>query len=215
VRLMDRIPKESRYQWVQSIAIAYAASDPEKGVEWLSKHRDLPGDAVFLFMQNVAANNVDNAVEMIERFSDDKQRAQALQGALSMVADQAPETAARLIDDMTDAQQQARMTGQVAGSWAKYDEAAARKWVQSMPWGIARDNGLSALVAASPSLDDRLSLIGQIQSPDQRVAAIWNTAMRMQRSDPDGVRTLLRRFPLDPQRQAQLDNALRAGGYSE
>ena len=214
-RLMDRVPKEARYQWVQSIAMAYASQDPEKGVEFLGKYRDMPGDAVFIFTQNVAVNDADAAVEIVERFSDEKQRAQALQGALSMLAEQAPQTAARLLDDASDAQVKERMTGQVAGAWARYDEAAARKWVQSLPWGRARDNGLSSLVAATSSLDDRLALIGQIQSPDQRMSTVWNTAVRMANNDPDGMRTLLRRYPLDPQRQAQLESTLRKRGYNE
>jgi hypothetical protein len=50
-----------------------------------------------------------------------------------------------------------------------------------------------------------VSLIGQIQSPEKRMQAIWAVAS----SDPEAARTVMRRYPLDPQNQAQLELALR------
>src|SRR5262249_3677446 len=35
-RLVDRVPKEARRQWIQSVAMAYAMNDPVKGAEWLA-----------------------------------------------------------------------------------------------------------------------------------------------------------------------------------
>jgi hypothetical protein len=208
-KLMDRVPKEARRQWMNAVAMAYANADPVRGGEWLARQRDVPGSIVANFAANISAIDPETTLDVINRF-DEKQRQAALMGVLPKMAQQAPEAAARMVDDIADRRVRAQVTGRVATIWARYDEAAARKWVTSLPWGDPRDQGLEALVNnQNSSLDDRLTLIGQIQSPDTRSQAVWNTAMSLVASDPEGARTVLRRYPLGPEMQAQLESTLR------
>jgi hypothetical protein len=75
--------------------------------------------------------------------------------------------------------------------------------------GQARDRGLAQLaINTSSTADDALALIDQIQSRDQRMRAVMQTAVRLSWASPDEARTLLRRQPLDPQHQQQLDQML-------
>jgi hypothetical protein len=203
-KLLDRVPKEARRQWTQFVAIAYAMSDPVKGADWLAKNGDLSSGAIQSFAGSLTVIDPDVALKVIDRF-DGKQRQAVLQGALPRIAQQAPETAANMVDDITDPNARAGTVMRIAETWAQYDEPAARKWVLSMPWGQARDNGIQAIIGQTVATDDRVSLIGQIQSPETRMQAIWAVAS----SDPETARTVMRRYPLDPQHQAQLEAALR------
>ncbi len=63
-------------------------------------------------------------------------------------------------------------------------------------------------INGTSSADDALAFIDQIQSQDQRMTAVLHTAERLHWSDPEEARTLLRRHPLDPQRQQQLESML-------
>jgi hypothetical protein len=56
-------------------------------------------------------------------------------------------------------------------------------------------------------MDDKLSLIGQIQSPEKRSQEVFAAALSA--TDPEDARTVMRRYPLEPQRQAELEAALR------
>jgi hypothetical protein len=75
----------------------------------------------------------------------------------------------------------------------------------SMPSSAARDNGITQLIQNDTDVNTIASLLGQMQSPDRRVDAVMTAAMRLQRTNPEEAQTLLRRFPLDPARQRQLD----------
>jgi hypothetical protein len=209
VQLVDRVPKEARDQWVQAIAMSYANFDPAAGADWLARYRDVPEHVLQTFAANVADSEEDVTLDLVERFTDDRQREVVLRGLLPKIAQQAPETAARLVDDISDLHARAEAASRVAGVWSQYDEPAARKWVLSMPWGDARDNGIAAIIAQSSSVDDKLSLLGQIQSPEKRASAIFTATMSLAVSDPEGARTVMRRYPLDPQQQARLEDALR------
>ena len=203
-QLVDRVPKEARRQWIQAVTLVYAQSDPAKGADWLAKFRDVPGNVIASFGRNMAVLDPEVSLKVIDRF-EGKQRQILLEGALPRIAQQAPETAARLVDDITDLHARTNVVGGVTEVWAQYDEPAARKWVLSMPWGDARDRGIAAVIGASAPSDDRVSLIGQIQSPGMRTQVIWGIA----RTDPETARTALRRYPLDPQQQAQIEATLR------
>jgi hypothetical protein len=203
--LVDRVPKEARYAWILSVALAYANSDLDKGVQWVGKYRDEPGDIVFQFARKVAARSPDVALSVVERLAEDKQREQMLTAMLPVIAQHSPETAARSLDKVSDRNARARAASEITNVWVRYDEPAAQKWVHSLESGVVRDSALSALATHAGSMDDRLSLIREIQSPDQRMNTVMNVAMRLALADPEGVRTLLRRYPLDPQRQQQVD----------
>jgi hypothetical protein len=207
-KLVDRVPKEARTQWISAVAMAYATSDPARGAEWLARYGELPEQVLTSFARNVAVTDPEVALDMVERF-DDKQRDLVLRGVLPRIAQQSPETAVRLIDDITDTQAREAATMHVAGAWAQYDAPAARKWVLSMPWGDARDSAIQAVMDSSTSLEDTLSLIGQIQSPQKRASVIWTATMSLAARDPEGARTIMRRYPLGPEEQARLEAQLR------
>jgi hypothetical protein len=204
-QLIDRVPKEMRATWVMHVANSYASLDVEKGVQWVSSHRDDARGVIQQFSHAVAMRNPDIAWDVADRLADGKDRDQTLAGVLAIIAQQSPESAARRVKEISSDAARALAAGSVASTWASYDGAAARKWVLSLESGQPREMALAHLIPNLASLEDQLSLIGELQSPDQRLNAVFNTAVKMAHSDPEGMRTLLRRYPLDPQRQQQVD----------
>jgi hypothetical protein len=210
-QLIDRVPKEMRAPWIMHVAHAYANLDVEKGVQWVSSHRDDAHGVIQQFSQAVAMRNPDSAWDVAERLTDGKDRDQILGGVLATIAQQSPESAARHVKEISNDAARALAAGSVASAWARYDGAAARKWVLSLESGQMREMALAQMIPSLVSLDDQLSLIGELQSPDQRLNVVFNTAVNMAHSDPEGMRTLLRRYPLDPQRQQQVDAIVQKG----
>ncbi len=217
-QLIDRVPEGARRSWIASIANAYVEEDVEKGIQWVKKFHDEPGyaNAVAQVASAVAALSPDAALELVERTLEGVQRDQAMASMLPMVAMQSPEIASHRVDEIADESARAQAVESVASSWGRHDLPAARKWVQSLQPESSRDRGLMNLVLVADgqaSVDETVSLIGQIQSQDQRMQAALAAAARIGRRDPDGMRALLRRYPLDPPRQQQLESALQQQGW--
>jgi hypothetical protein len=206
-QLLERIPKSARGAWITSIAGAYADIDVEKGLQWVRKFENDP-DAEGLernFVSILAQRNPDAALEMVERIPDAQERDQRIMSVLPMIAMQSPETAVRYYNRIADQGMRDHAIQMVVSQWVRNDPAGAQKWVMSMPSSAARDNGISALIHGDMDANSVASLIGQMQSPDRRSDAVMSAAMRLQRTNPDEARALLRRYPLDPARQQQLE----------
>jgi hypothetical protein len=210
-QLLDRIPREARPGWITAVALAYADVDIEKGRQWIRRHANEPGDATFQFARTVAARSPEQAVELVSGVSDDQERDRLLRGLLPPLAAHSPALAARWAERVTDDEMRSRSIGEVASVWAQYDLPAARKWIQGLEDGPSKDQALSALIGrgSGASLDDMVPIINQIQTPERRSHAVLMAAMRLASNDMDSARTLLRRYPLDPERQRQFDNYLR------
>ena len=96
--------------------------------------------------------------------------------------------------------------------WLQRDYPEARKWALSLDSAKGRDAAVAQVVANQrTSVDDALSLVAQLRTPESRSSAVFNKAMQLARSNPEEMRTLLRRYPLEPARQRQLDKMLEAG----
>lgn len=207
--MIDRIPKEARPQWITAVALAYADVDFEKGRQWVRRYANEPGDATFQFARNVAARSPELAVQLVDGVVDDQERDRLLRGLIPPLAEHSPALAARWAERVSDDNQRASSIGEVASVWSQYDLQAARKWVLSLDDGPGKDAALSTLIQRGEgSLDDMLPVINQIQTPERRSQAVLMGAMRLSRSDMEGARTLLRRYPLDPARQRQFDEYL-------
>ncbi|MGH8175555.1 MAG: hypothetical protein ACREV5_04760 [Steroidobacter sp.] len=207
--LIDRIPKQVRPVWISSVAQVYARSDLDKGMQWVEQYHDEAPGLTHQFAQSLAMHSPDAALDVVDRLADEKERNIALANVLSYIAMQSPQTAMRYITRISDDNARAQTAARIAESWVRHDEPAARKWVLSLEPGGVRDTGLSQLIPHLASVDDRISLLGQIQSQDARMNSVFNTVMHLASADPEGARTLLRRYPLDPMRQQQLDSYLR------
>lgn len=206
--MIDRVPKEARASWITSVALAYADVDFEKGRQWVRKYANEPGDAAFQFARVVASRSPEQAVQLVDGIVDDRERDRLLRGLVEPLAEHSPALAARWAERVTDDQQRERAIGEVAAVWTAYDAPAARKWILSLDDGPAKDAALQQLVIRSVGgpVDDMLPLINQIQAPGRRSHAVLMAAMQLSRSDMEGARTLLRRYPLDPARQRQFDD---------
>ena len=211
-QLGDRVPQEFRGSWINYVASAYAYEDVDKGIEWVKQFENEPGYEGIIgdFATGLAMTDPEAAFELVERTADGTQRDRMLTNMItSGMADQSPEIASRWITKMSDDNARAQAVEHLAGAWGQYDLQAARKWVLSQPTGAARDRGLTQLASANASTADAaLALIGEIQSQDQRMEAVMRTAERLSYVDPEQARILLRRQPLDPQRQRELDMRL-------
>ncbi|MGH8186468.1 MAG: hypothetical protein ACREUC_07890, partial [Steroidobacteraceae bacterium] len=207
-QLIDRIPKEARGAWISSVALGYADHDIEKGRLWIRKYSDERSDAAFQFARTVASRNPEAALQLLDGVTDEAERNRLMSGMMMPLAEQSPELAARWAERITDNSARERAVGQVASVWRQYDWPAARKWALSLEDGPARDAAVMHLAMNAGNVDETLSLINQVQSPERRMDLVMRTAMQMAQSDPQGARTLIRRHPLDPQRQHQLDRFL-------
>jgi hypothetical protein len=206
-QLLDRIPKSARGAWISGIAAAYADMDVDKGMQWVRKYEDDP-DAQGLertFVSALAQRNPDAALEFVERMSDARERDHGIISVLPMVAMQSPETAVRYYNRIADDGVRTHAIQMIVNSWARLDPAGAQKWVMSMPSSAARDNGIMQLMHQDIDANAIASLVGQMQSADRRADAVMGAAMRLYRTNPDEARALLRRYPLDPARQQQLE----------
>lgn len=214
--LLDRIPEDARHMWIGNVARAYIESDVEKGIEWVRKFHDEPQYRNILgqFAVELASSNPDAAIELVDRSVTGKERDQILADMVTMTGRTvSPEIAAGWVGRISDESARGRAIDNVAGSWAYHEPSAAHKWVMSLQSGPTRDRGLMHFVAAAKlPVDELLSAVGQIQSQEQRSNAVMRAAMRMSREDPEGARTLLRRHPLDPVRQQQIDSQLKQQG---
>ena len=144
------------------------------------------------------------AYEFAASLPEQRQRDQMMVRALSNQT-RNPEAAARWMDRISDERLRTQVVGNIASQWAWQDAAGARKWASSLPSVEVRDQALAAIIGASAtSVEDVTSMIGQIQSDERRRDAVWRSAMKLADNDLEGVRTLLRRYPLDPARRDQL-----------
>lgn len=215
--LTDEIPTARRAEWVAAVAGAYAQQDPEAAVRWARPYLNDPANPQLLWQLaiRVAMTDPELAFELAASASDPRQRDQAISSVLGRAAYTSPETAVRWIDRITDERARVQAIGNIASNWARVDAVAARKWATSLEPGAARDQGISMFVSNSMlPIEETSSLLGQIQSPDRRMDAVLMTARRLAHNDPEGARTLLRRHPLDPQRQEQLTSQLREAGIA-
>lgn len=209
VELVDQVPAENRAQWIASIGNAYAQENVEAAIRWMRKNESTAGYSHLQqqFVWNLASQDPDAALEFASGISDEKQRDMVLQNGVGAVAQQSPDDAVKWIDSIRDDEMQRGAVGQLASTWVQIDPEAARKWVLSLGSSTMRDAGLSQLVAAGP-VEEIEALLGQIQSPDAKMNAVFQTALRLAQEDPQAARTLLRRHPLDPQRQQNLESML-------
>jgi hypothetical protein len=208
-RLIDRVPAEARDTWITTIANTYAQSDPDAAVQWMKKYQNDPayGRLMRDFVSRLAFSDPDMAIELAERATDAREREQILSRIVEMTAHQQPDVAARLITRLPDDGRRPDLVRNVAAQWSSYDPEASRRWVQSLPSGEMRDYGLAGMLSTgSASIDDTLSLARQIQSESTRMDAVMQAAIRFMASDIDAARTLLRRMPLDPRRQSQVQS---------
>jgi hypothetical protein len=211
-RLVDRVPDEQRQWWISNVARAYVFQDVDRGIQWVRRFENEPGydNIVRQFASELAVRSPDAALDLVERTATGRERDQMLADmVMSGAGKQSPETASRWVAKISDDDSRARAVEYLAATWGQYDASGARKWVMSQPVGQARDRGLAQLaINTSSTADDALALIDQIQSRDQRMRAVMQTAVRLSWASPDEARTLLRRQPLDPQHQQQLDQML-------
>jgi len=215
-QLVDRVPKEARANWITAVALGYAASDVEKGRQWVRRYGNEGAQTATQFARAVASRNPEAAVQLVEDVADDQERDRLLRGLLPPLAEHSPALAARWAERVTDDDLRARSMNEVASTWAQYDPAAARKWVLSLDDGPIKDQALTALVQrGGASVDDMQQIINQIQMPERRSQAVLMAAMSMSRSDMEGARTLLRRYPLDPARQRQFDDYVQRRGRGQ
>ncbi|HSD73641.1 MAG TPA: hypothetical protein VLB75_02660 [Steroidobacteraceae bacterium] len=216
--LLDRVPREARDQWIATIANAYAQSDPAKAVQWMRRFENEPGYAAIVqqVAMNAAAVDPESALDVIDRLAEGKKREQVLAGTMHMIAFQQPEIAARLLEEISDENLRAQAMSGVASTWAQSDLPAARKWVMSIPAGPSRDQALANMIGNVARADeDVVSLIALIQSPDLRQNAVLNAAMNLAQTNPEAMRTLLRRYPLDPRYQQHIDRMLKQQGLGD
>jgi hypothetical protein len=215
-QLVDRVPKEARANWVTAVALGYAASDVEKGRQWVRRYGTDGQQTAAQFARAVASRNPEAAVQLVEDVVDDQERDRLLRGLLPPLAEHSPALAARWAQRVTDDETRTRSIAEVANTWAQYDLPAARKWVLSLDDGPTKDQALTTLVQrGGGTVDDIVPIINQIQTPERRSHAVLMAAMNLSRNDMEGARTLLRRYPLDPARQRQFDEFLQRRGRGQ
>ncbi len=208
--LLDRVPGAARESWITTVAAAYANIEPARAVQWVKTFEHEPGypRIVQQLAMTASGRNPEAALEIVNHTVVGKDRERVLAEIMSMLAHQAPDSAASLLDELSDESLRLQSIGAVATAWAQFDPDAALKWMTSLPPGPSRDRALIGIIgAAAASADETLSLIRQV-SPDLRQTAVLNAAQRLSRTDPEGMRAVLLRYPLEPNYQQQLESIL-------
>jgi hypothetical protein len=215
--LTEQIPEKARGDWIVAVAAAYARQDPEAALRWARQYQN---DPAYPRMTSelaglVADSDPQMAMDFASSVLDARERDRTIARVVEQVSHQDPALAARWVERVRDDQERLQAIGNIAMQWAHTDSSAARKWVMSLPSGASRDQGITALMRTGvvPS-DQAETLISQIQSPQHRMDAVLGVVVQLAQSDIDGARTLLRRHPLDPQRQEQLTMHLRQAGIT-
>ena len=204
--LTEQVPADSRVAWITAVGSGMAATDPEAAVRWVRNYQSEPGypQIAAAFVQRLAMYEPEAAYEFAAALPDQRQRDAMITRVLSN-QNRNPEVAARWMERISDDRMRVQVVGNIASQWAWQDAAGARKWASSLPSGEVRDQALAAIIGTSAtSVEDVTSMIGQIQSEERRRDAVWRSAMKLADNDLEGVRTLLRRYPLDPARRDQL-----------
>ncbi|HJS22244.1 MAG TPA: hypothetical protein VJ764_06270 [Steroidobacteraceae bacterium] len=211
-RMIEHVPDEMRNWWITTVARSYVAQDVDQGIQWVRRFENDPGYELIVqqFAGELAVRSPDAALELVERTASGRKRDEMLADMVMQGAGkQSPEVASRWVAKISDDDARARAVEYLASTWGQYDAAGARKWVMSQPVGAVRDRGLTQLaITTTSNANDALGLIDQIQSREQRMSAVLQTAVRLHWSNPEEARTLLRRYPLDPLHQQQLDQML-------
>jgi hypothetical protein len=204
-RMVDRVPKDARQYWVTEVARAYSDVDPERGIEWVNRWRDESSFLASSFMQRLAMRSPDEALALVDRLATDEERDRVVTQIVGFLAMQSPEAAAQQMSRIRDEEARLRAASALSVNWAQHDAQGASKWARAQEAGRIRDTALSSIASEVHDLDSLLEIVGDIQSPDYQMSAVFNAASRRVHSDPEMVQALLRRYPLDPQRQQQLE----------
>lgn len=212
VRLLDEIPREARSTWISQIAVAYMQYDVDAAVQWMKKNEPalVQGNSQALWYLSV--RDPEAAFRLADGLSDQRQRDRVLQNVITNAAGTSPDVAAKWIDEIRDEGARRSAVSQVAQRWMALDPDAARKWALSLSSSALRDPALVQMIGASAA-DDIDPLLGQIQSPDLRMDAVFHAALRLMAEDPQAAQALLRRHPLDQTRQQQFEAMAKQQNY--
>ncbi len=216
VRLLDEIPPEARGHWISQIAIAYMQYDVDAAVQWMKRNETALSRGNSQAMWYLSVRDPDAAFRLADGLSDEQQRDRALQSVISNAAATSPDVAAKWIDEIRDEDGKRNAVSQVAARWVALDPDAARKWVLSLDSSALRDPALIQLIGATATdIDEIDPLLGQIQSPNLRMDAVLQAALRLTAEDPQAAQAFLRRHPLDPPRQQQFEAMAKQQGYGK
>lgn len=170
-----------------SVMHGWANVDPEAAIDWLLAS-DLP-DASSLLVQtgySVIARDVDLAVRVLPRLDAGAQRQWATQIASTMASQRGADAAVRFVEGYRGKPGYDDMQSALISNLVQTDPARARRIVDRMPAGIARDRGVEQLIAnvGGDETAESLALLDTIGDEATRAQAAGMLTARWMQHDP-------------------------------
>ncbi len=163
IQMLPGLDKKTQRDWSQKIVGALMQTQSlSAATTFVEQHRDSPIHAELLsvLIPQIAARDIDTALDTIGRMSPGKHRDQAYVDIVNQRVQVDPYQTAGLLSAINDENLRARAAASLVNSWARSDLAAAGAWVESQPAGAARDSAIAVLVNRHPAGDAKfLSLI--------------------------------------------------------
>lgn len=182
---------EARDNSLRSVFSAWSRQDPRAAMRALS---DLAPAERKNAVQAVASGWSQTAPEAVLQWSssltDASERTDVVRAALSQWAGSSPESAAKFVERMPEAERSGPMES-VVGNWAARDTASAAAWLDRQPAGPSKDAALRTLSRKIAQEDPEAALTWArgISNEKDRLRQTESIARDWLRQDPNSARS--------------------------
>ena len=177
---------DARNNSLSSVFSEWSNSDPQAALKALSSlSPDDKKSAASALVSGWSRKAPEAALQWASSITDAGERSSAVQTAVSQWANTAPDSAARYVERLPEAERSGPMQS-VVNSWASKDTEAAAAWLDRQPSGAAKDSALVPLARRIAQEDPEAALtwVAGISDTNQRLQQTENIARDWIRQDP-------------------------------
>ena len=187
--------QQLRYSFGTILIEALAKTDPARALAWARANEQ--GGQSFLLasaIQHVAMSDQETARAEIAKITNKRKRSEALQFAVSALAQNSPERAAAMLDGVDDVRDLESIASTIVATWARVDPTAALDWASSR-----EDIDTSAVlrgVGMQLAMTDPEQAMRLLPRLDPQTARVWHQsiASTLARTAPERAVQFLNRF---------------------
>lgn len=182
---------EARDNSLRSVFSTWSRQDPQAAVRALSglasgEHKN----AVQAVASGWSQTSPEAVLQWSSSLTDASERADVIRSALSQWAGSSPESAAKFVERMPEAERSGPMES-VIGNWASHDTASAAAWLDRQPTGPSKDAALRTLSRKIAQEDPEAALTWTrgISDEKERLRQTESIARDWIRQDPASARS--------------------------
>ena len=211
--------KQEIFDWVQTLPVGdarnnslysvfgeWSNSDPQAALRALaSLSPDDKKSATRALASGWSRKSPEAALQWASTMTDAGERSSVVQTAISQWAGSAPDSAARYVDRLPEADRAGAMQA-VVNSWASKDTEAAAAWLDRQPAGAAKDSALVPLARRIAQEDPEAALtwVAGISDTNQRLQQTESIARDWIRQDPATAKAWISRSKLPEDMRTKL-----------